>query len=339
MVDNNHKTLIIGDLHFVDKPAGLLASQKAAVIQLCKEHPECSKVIFLGDLMMHRNPSPTVLLALSETLEEVSKTKQVFILRGNHDSFTKADDGVTALSLFSKPNIKVITHTWIDHENGWVFIPHYEDEQKIKKSLDSAPKDYTIFGHFGYNGVLNSAGDADFSLSISDFKNPTILGHIHGETSNGLVSVIGTPYSTNFGEAGKDSFFGILDERGLVKIPTQKGPRHLVIDYENVEDNLDWLSDSNKDTFTLLRISINTIEEDQSQIAELCSKLSVGFIEVKYKPLLDDDEEFLSDGRTFSTVLDAELIDFYINSSNTNINKETLLSGLALLHEDQQNRN
>ena len=334
------KTLVIGDLHFEDKPVGLLAAQKKAVLQICRDNNNCSKVIFLGDLMMHRNPRPAVLLALKEVMDEVSRTKQVFILRGNHDSVNKSDDGVTALTLLESDMIKVITHTYIDNLNKWVFIPHYEDEQKIKKELTSAPEGYTVFGHFGYYGVLNSAGDADFSLSISDFKNPTILGHIHKEGRNGSVSVLGTPYSTNFGEAGKDCFYGVLDENRLDKLPSRWGPRHLVIDYDNVEDNLDWINDEGNGTyFTLLRININTIDEDQDRIADLCDKLKVGSIEVKYKPLLDDKEEFETDGREFTTALNDELIDYYINSSKTKINKEDLLSGLKLIHENQQDRN
>ena len=334
------QTLVIGDLHFDNKPANLLTAQKQAILDICKENPKCKKVIFLGDLMMHRNPRPSVLLALKALMDEVSKTKQVFILRGNHDSVSKADDGITSLSLFESPSVKVVTHTWVDHENKWVFIPHYEDEQKIKEELSSIPRGYTVFGHFGYYGVLNSAGDADFSLSLSDFKNPTILGHIHKEGRNGSVSVIGTPYSTNFGEAGKDCYYGLLDETGLDKVPCQKGPRHLVVDYDNIEDNLDWINDEGDNTyFTLLRININTIDEDQDRIADLCDKLKVGSIEVKYKPLLDEKEEFETDGRVFTTALNDELIDFYINSSKTKINKEELLSGLKLIHENQQDRN
>ena len=333
------KTLIIGDLHFDNKHIGLLDAQKKAVMQICKDNGDCSKVIFLGDLMMHRNPRPSVLLALKAVMDEVSKTKNIYILRGNHDSVSKADDGVTALSLLENDKIHVVTQTWIDHKNKWVFIPHYEDEQKIKDFLAAAPKDYTVFGHFGYYGVLNSAGDADFSLSLSDFKNPTILGHIHKEGRNGSVSVLGTPYTTNFGEAGKDCYYGVLDENGLDKIPTKGGPRHLVVDYDNVEDNLDWINDDGNSYFTLLRINISTINEDQDRIADLCDKLKVGSIEVKYKPLLDEKEEFETDGRVFTTALNDELIDFYINSSKTKINKEDLLSGLKLIHENQQDRN
>jgi len=334
------KTLVIGDLHFDNKFRGMLDAQREAVIKICDLHKECDKVIFLGDLMMHRNPRPEVLLALKKMIDTISKDREVFILRGNHDSVTKSDDGLTSLSLFENTKVKVITHTHIDHENKWMFIPHYEDEQKIKDDLACAPKGYTIFGHFGYNGVLNSAGDADFSLSISDFKNPTILGHIHTEGRNGNVTVLGTPYSTNFGEAGKDCYYGILDERGLGKLPSKYGPRHLVVDYDNVEDNLDWINKDSKPTdYTLLRININTINEDQDRIAELCDKIKVGSLEIKYKPLLDEKDEFETDGRVFTTALNDDLIEHYINSNKTKINKDELLSGLKLIHENQQDRN
>ena len=333
-------TLVIGDLHFDNKPVGMLDAQKAAIVKICRNH-EFDKVIFLGDLMMHRNPRPSVLLALKDMLDDIVHLGyEVFILRGNHDSVNKSDDGQTALSLFEGPRVRVITQTWHDHENKWTFIPHYEDEEKIKQDLNNTPEGYTVFGHFGYNGVLNSAGDADFSLSLSDFKNPTILGHIHKEGRNGNVTVLGTPYSTNFGEAGKDCFYGILDESGLDKIPSLWGPRHLVVEYDSVEDNLDWINqDNNPENYTLLRINISTIDEDQDRIADLCDKLDVGFVEVKYKPLLDEKDEFETDGRTFTTALNDELIDFYISSSNTKINKEELLSGLKLIHENQQDRN
>jgi metallophosphoesterase superfamily enzyme len=124
------QTLVIGDLHFDNKPMGMLDAQKEAIIKICKENPDCKKVIFLGDLMMHRSPRPSVLLALKEVIDEVSKDKAVYILRGNHDSVTKSDDGITSLSLFESPSVRVITQTWYDHKNKYAFIPHYEDETK-----------------------------------------------------------------------------------------------------------------------------------------------------------------------------------------------------------------
>jgi calcineurin-like phosphoesterase family protein len=332
------QALVIGDLHFEDKPRGLMKAQAAAVKQICVDRcGDSNQLIFLGDLMMHRNPRPTVLLALKELLDDiVNMGYEIHILRGNHDSVTKADDGVTALSLFESKNIHVYTQYHEDHKNEWVFIPHYEDEQRIKEYLASAPKGYTVFGHFGYYGVLNSAGDADFNLSISDFKNPTILGHIHKAGRNGNVSVLGTPYTTNFGEEGKDCFYGIVSKGNVEKIPSTRGPRHLVIDYDKVEENLDWL---NSGDFNLIRVNIGTLDEGMNKIAETIQSIDAPFVEVKYKPLLDDKEVFVPDDREVTSVMSDDLIDHYINSSNTKINKEDLLEGLKQIHENQQSRN
>ena len=335
-------TLVIGDLHFDDKPQGMMEAQKQAIINICKKNVGCNKVIFLGDLMMHRNPRPTVLIALKEMLDYISEQLRfdVYILRGNHDSVTKADDGVTALSLFQTSKIKVITQSYIDEENKWVFIPHYENETIIKEHLAHCPDGYTTFGHFGYNGVLNSAGDADFNLLLSDFKTRTILGHIHKQGQNNNVTVIGTPYTTSFHESGKDCYYGILTERGLELVLTDLGPKHIVMDYDRVEENLSILNDhAGPDKYVLLRININTIDHDQNQISQLCDKLKVPYVEIKYKPLIDDEEEFSTGNKVFLNVMDDEVIDHYISSSNTSINKEELLAGLKIIYENQQGRN
>lgn len=332
------RTLVIGDLHFEDKPRGMMQAQFNAVMQICKDRcGDCDKLVFLGDLMMHRSPKPTVLLALKELMTDISYLGyKIHILRGNHDSVTKADDGVTALSLLKDKNIRVYTEYHEDHKNKWVFIPHYEDEEKIKEYLSNVPEGYVVFGHFGYHGVLNSAGDADFELSLSDFKNPTILGHIHKAGRNGNISVLGTPYTTNFGEAGKDCFYGVLSDTRLEKVSCEYGPRHLVIDYDKVEDNLDWL---NSGDYNMIRVNVGTLDDGIKNIAELTQSIKAPVVEVKYKPLLDDKEVFVPDERSVSSVMSDDLIEHYINSSNTKINKEDLLDGLKLINENQQSRN
>ena len=335
------KTLVIGDLHFDNKPFGLLNAQTGTITSIyrdaVRDHGPIKDVIFLGDLMMHRKPYPRVLLALKEVMDTISKDSTITIIRGNHDSESKSDDGVTALSLFENSNVKVVTQTWYDEKTKRAYIPHYEDEERIRKDLAEVPRGYTVFGHFGYFGSLNSAGDNDFSLSLDDFRNPTILGHIHRYHRGEVVSLLGTPYSTNFAEYKKESFYGILQKGELETFPIEYGPRHLVIDYDVVEENLDWINDPNY--FTLLRINISTVDEDQNSIADLMDKLAVGYVEVKYVPLSDDKYEPAEVQSTNPIVeINDTLIEEYINTSNTNISKDALLTGLTLIHENQQSR-
>lgn len=336
------KSIIIGDLHYVDKPKGLMRAQTHAITQICADHPNITRVIFLGDVFMHRRPTPSVLLEVKKLFGLISNGlgKEIHVLRGNHDSMNKSDDGISALSLLQDANTHIHIHTHTDKKLKYRFIPHYEDQARIKADLASTPKGYTVFGHFGYSGVLNSAGDADFDLKLSDFKNPTILGHIHNAGSSKNVSVLGTPYTTNFGEANKDSYYGILEDGVLEKMPCLYGPRHIVMDYDKVEENLDWLNlKEHSSDFTLLRIRVNSLEESQVGLGTLLDKLDVGYVDIKYKPLLDDKEEYVPDVEISSASVTDEMIEHYINSSKTTISKEALLEGLKLIHENQQTTN
>jgi len=334
------RTLVIGDLHFDNKPYGLLNAQRGTTIDIYNDALKSGPiddVIFLGDLMMHRKPYPRVLLALKEVVDYISEKSNVFILRGNHDSETKADDGVTALSLFESKNVTIITHILVDDVSRRVYIPHYEDETRIKEALVTVPPGYTVFGHFGYYGSLNSAGDNDFFLTPADFSNFTILGHIHQYSRGENIALLGTPYTTNFAEYKKESFYGIIEDNRLEAFPIEFGPRHLVVDYDMVEENLDWINDGRY--FTLLRINIDTVNEDQNNITELINKLNTGYVEIKYKPLVDTSDEVVIDSINPVTDINDSLIEEYINSSTTTIGKDTLLSGLKLIHENQQDRN
>ena len=337
------KTLVIGDLHFDNKPFGLLEAQATAVKDIFKiaqsDHKDLDTVVFLGDLMMHRKPYPRVLLALKEVIDFISpQVNKVYILRGNHDSENKSDDGVTALSLLESNTVEVVTYL---HRNDFakqLFIPHYEDEEKIKELLADAPEDYMVFGHFGYRGSLNSAGDADFGINISEFSSPTILGHIHryGRTEN--VTLLGTPYTTNYTEHKKENYYAIVDFDHKIDIyPVDFGPRHLIMDQDLVEENLAWINDPNY--FTLLRINLSTLKEDREKIAELIDQLDVGYVEVKYKAVFDDRDE-QSDFDPINPVVEIseDIIERYINASPTQISKEKLLEGLQLIHENKQDR-
>ena len=334
------KTLVIGDLHFNDKPRGILDAQISFTKKLLEEgkRKRAERVIFLGDLMMHRKPSPSVLLGLKSIVDHAEMLfSSVVILRGNHDSETKADDGVTALFLFSSPKTRVVRHFELDTWAGHAYIPHYEDEERIKEALEGVPEGFTVFGHFGYNGALNSVGDLDFSIPFSAFTHPTILGHIHGYKQDGLVTIMGTPFSTSFQECGKECFYGILDESGLEVHHIDFGIRHLQMDYENVEENLYWLNDKNY--YTILRINMSSLGSDQGGVSELLSRLDVGFYEIKYKPLIDTTDEFEVDGdKEFILEIGDDLIEEYINASKSQIGKEELLEGLSIINENQRSR-
>jgi len=337
------KTLVIGDLHFDTKPVGLLQAQINAVKQIIWAYKDkVENIVFLGDLTMHRRPYPSVLLGLQEVLYEIPISINTYILRGNHDSENKNDDGKTALSLFKQNHINVITETRSSLDRKLWLIPHYEDEERIIKDLERAPKGAFVFGHFGYDGCLNSAGDSDFSLSVNSFSNPTILGHIHrfnfrrSEKGCELVT-LGTPYTTSFTESGKDNFVAIIDGDDISFEEVDFGPRHLVMNIEDVQRNLEFINDPRY--YTMLRVMLNSLETDQKTVKEFLEGVNVGYVETKYRRVYHEEYD-VGTFDTEDTVLEVtdDIIEEYIHSSSTEIPKQELLNGLKLIYENQKNR-
>jgi len=344
------RTLLLTDLHFNAKPKGLLEAQKKCVLDIFrKESP--NEVILMGDIFMHRKPIPRELLAFKDVILEMGGSSHVYLLRGNHDSETKADDGVTSLSLFEEAGVEVITHTWIDEVSKRVFIPHYEDEEIIKKALEEVPIGYTVFGHFGYGGSLNSAGDADFSIPFSSFNNITFLGHVHRHNKRGKVTIVGTPYTTDYHEAGKTNYYAILDDGGprtktnvgwissegetyIVEFkPIEHGPRHLMFDLSNLQFSKDFINDSKY--FNLVRVYLDELSDTQKDLQEFIEDLDIGYLDVKYRPVFDEKEE-LSNYSPSETLfsIDDSTINSYVEDTNSTLTKETLLEGLKLLRDE-----
>jgi len=335
------QTLLITDLHLNSRIPDLLDVQVECVLKIFyDEMPD--EVIIMGDVFMYRKPTPSELIGFKKIITCMKSSAKVAVIRGNHDSETKADDGRTALLLYEDDNVNIVTHTYVDYKRKRVFIPHYENEETIIKDLEMVPTGYTVFGHFGYDGCLNSAGDADFGISLSNFSNRTFLGHIHGfcERQGGLpdshstVTCLGTPYTTNYGEAFKENFYALLsgtrwDNHCLAikyKQPTT-GPRHLVYSAKEVENNLDIINDPNY--FTFLRIMV---QADHYSIPY--DKLKVAYVDIKYAPVFNEEDisSYSADRDLFS--INDVIISDYIKEANSTIATDKLMEGYRLLQDE-----
>jgi|TARA_R110002020_G_scaffold146881_6_gene321867 DNA repair exonuclease SbcCD nuclease subunit len=343
------RTLILGDIHVSNKDSKLREAQENCIRKIYDD-VKPDEVIQLGDFLDFRKPSPEALLSAKRMIDHWSVNSDVYILRGNHCASTKADDGVTAMSLFDKPTtqeilpysrnrrhkVKVITHTWFDHRTKRAFIPHYENEERIKEKLASVPTGYTVFGHFGYFGCLNSVGDHDFDININSFSNTTFLGHIHRHNQrkvkvNGTeeqVIILGTPYTTNFGESGNEHYYALMEDGEISIHKIDHGPRHLLLKNSEVPTNIDVINDANY--HTLLRVVLDA-GETQADL-DLVKAHSVN---IKYSPAFN--EEVISNYKPNRDLfrLNDVVIEDYINSANALIEKDKLMEGYNLLkYED-----
>ena len=342
------KTLLLSDLHLRNNVPVYLKSQIDALTNIVvTERPD--EIIIMGDVFMHRRPSPTVLIEFRNFLETcktwIPDWGSIHILRGNHDSETKADDGITALSLYEEKD-KIYVHKHLAGLNPKfkcsgitgqpIFIPHYEDQELLDKILGSLPNDSIIFGHFGYSGCLNSLGDRDFNVSLDSFNNRTYLGHIHKYSSDGVVTVLGTHYTTNFGEAGKENYYGVFEEGKFKLKLSNKGPKHIIAYYTD-EYFIETL-DIPEDNFVLLRIFIDPITQkiNSSKLKmDIMNKWpNIHSIDINYKSALEDFEDYKCEDEIspiFS--VDESLIRKYVDDNSANIPNEDLMAGYYLLAE------
>tara|TARA_R110000824_G_scaffold387415_1_gene582705 strand:- start:1438 stop:2433 length:996 start_codon:yes stop_codon:yes gene_type:complete len=329
---------MITDLHFGEVIPGYVDAQVNCLKNIY-DSDNFDHVLILGDVFIRRSPKPLVLLKTQELLKYFSKKSDVTIIRGNHDSETKADDGVTALSLFKTNSIRVFEHVGADNEMGWFFIPHYEDEAFIKKSLVSCPKHYMVFGHFGYNDYITHSGKYGGIINYNDFNNRTFLGHLHGNITKNGVTVLGTQYTTAYRESDKINWYGILEGEPHNWTYTQKkvegfgGPRHLTYSIEDVYPNLEKINDPSY--FTLLRVWIDSLSGDNtvSLQDDLLKYCNVEHINIQYNPVFTDDEisNFTPSGEVFS--ISDEMIDKYLEQTTTTLSKQDLLEGLRILKD------
>jgi predicted phosphodiesterase len=343
------RTLVLGDIHISNKDANLREAQEKCIKKIYDD-VKPDEVIQLGDFLDFRKPSPEAMLSAKRMVDHWRVSSDVYIIRGNHCASTKADDGVTAMTLLERNTtqeilphsrnrthkVKIITHTWYDHRTKRAFIPHYENEERIKQDLASVPKDYTVFGHFGYFGCLNSVGDHDFNININSFRNTTILGHIHRQNKRSFtvdgeekqVLILGTPYTTNFGEAGKDNYYSVIEKGEITLHKINHGPRHLLVRNCEVQERTKEINDPNYHTF--LRIILEP-GETQTHLEKITAKST----DIKYSAAFNEEE--VSDFRPSRELFRVNdvVIEDYINSANSSIKKDRLLEGYNLLkYED-----
>lgn len=343
--------MVIGDTHFNNSYPGYLESQiESCYKMVSKAKPKY--IVFLGDIYHHRKPSPEVIVGVNglfNRLALVPGLTKIYILRGNHDSANRSDDGLTVLSTLQGPSRKVdlVDQTKFDHDLNFLLIPHYEDEKIIRESLDFAEDENTIvFGHFGFEGCMNSTGFFDFDLQKEDFKNRTILGHIHAYSKHGDITVLGTPWSTNFGECDQIHYTGMLEraEDGswgdLELQQVEHSPRHYVVQEDSLEPMGDDIADPR--FFTILRIVVsNFTEQNYAELKAVCKeKYNAKHVDIKFQPILDKKLSNRLSGYNPNTPvasIDDDIVNKYIEEQSTTIPMEELRDGLDIIkrYEDQ----
>lgn len=330
-----HRIVILTDLHLrADYLPGYLERQVETLTRLVNKKPPDS-VVINGDVFHRRNPKGAELLAFRQLLEGLH-TKNIYINRGNHDTIAKDGSTETTLSLFSDI-ATVITETQTIRIGGedFDFIPHYEDEEIIIDHLGRTNNH--VFGHFGFDGcAANGSFLYDSHIKKSHLKGKerrfVFLGHIHKpKIYDKCIYVLGTQYSTSFGEANAQKYIHevIIRDKAVevVRKPIKHGIRHVTTTLNYLE------KDSKKYDFnsfyTILRIKMDTLDEgsEKELIDALLQEHKVKHLEIVFDDVLPKYEASHVDYDSILTIND-KIVEEYIDNSNTIFSKPDLMKAL-----------
>lgn len=292
---HDYKWVHLTDIHLQNKKyPGYLEYQVKCLSRVLEEEKPVGLLI-TGDIFERRSPDPLELLAFQDFLEYAHDiVDEIILLRGNHDSRTKSDDGITSLSLF-KPYAEVITDIQNDGSIWW--IPHYENEQIIKDVLANIPENDTLFGHFGYNGCIDTAGNSHFTITLDDLRCRSYLGHIHKHRREKNVVILGDPYQINFGEAFDDKYYGVFSFRGNLdyKIkPMTHGIRHWRFSPSELVENKDLVN--NPDFYSILQLNLSKLAQvDVNLLKEkILEEYNIKDLSIHFHPTIDNKKNVSS---------------------------------------------
>ena len=146
-----------------------------------------------------------------------------------------------------------------------------------------------------------------------------------------MLTVLGTPYTTNFTEAGKDNYYAILDGEDVeFKSPTS-GPKHIVID----RDSFDEKELLESGYFKIVRVCVGNLLDNENHLIarEFLDKYPIDCLEIRYIPPVDEGGENFYDPKTQLFNLSRDMLSDYVDNSTVNIEKDYLLSGLNLIDD------
>lgn len=223
------KCLLVGDTHL-----GLYKSSDLyhnITINLFKEivdtcvRRDIKRIIHLGDFFDNRRHINVKTLYTAFQIAELLKNFEVFIIIGNHDTFYRDKIFPTSLSVFEEhPNIKVIDK--VTEVDDVVMVPW-------GINITDVPDADILFGHFEINGFPVVKGmdffKAEIGINHFDRFRKVYSGHFHIPSHRNNITYLGAPFQSNFGDAGSDRGYYILEDDTLEFIKYKSAPEFIII--------------------------------------------------------------------------------------------------------------
>lgn len=172
-------------------------------------------IIISGDLFHYRDEIAVNTIHIVNELLKLWKKFNIIILAGNHDSFYKDRVDVNSLSILNGwSNITVIDKPTIMRcfNRDIMFCPWGTSDKELQ-SCD------IMFGHFEITSFkmnhFKTCTEGISSKQLLKYCDQVITGHFHHrderEYDEGNILYLGNPFQMDFGDAGTDKGYYILD--------------------------------------------------------------------------------------------------------------------------------
>ena len=172
-------------------------------------------IIFCGDWHHNRSEISVSTLQVSADILDILCDFNIIAITGNHDIYYKHRTDVNSLSIFKKrQNVTILdTFDTIEAFDRTITLCPWNTK------VSDIPKSDVIFGHFEIETFkMNSYKVCEEGLKVKDLLKKSSLvisGHFHTrhekKFGKGTVLYVGNPFQMDFGDAGNDKGYYVLD--------------------------------------------------------------------------------------------------------------------------------
>jgi DNA repair exonuclease SbcCD nuclease subunit len=239
---------IIGDLHFKESLGYAeyikdhrVGEKKKILDFIVEEFSDCDSVVFMGDQLNSRNNTSEVIREFVSFVERF-EGKEIFIIKGNHESSPHGRSAIDFMKEINKPNWHIFTEmsdvVKLPDGAKAVFLPYYTkaelevktNEGAAKKIVEKLPKGDVLFAHHAISNTFSGEIGTDFfdepvlpKEKLESKYSLVVAGHIHSPQCDNKTIITGSIFNNEMGETEKyiwkvDAKMGIKQ----IKLPGRK---------------------------------------------------------------------------------------------------------------------
>ena len=256
----------------------------------CKRQ-HINDIIFCGDWHHNRSEISVNTLQVSADILDILSEFNLIIITGNHDLYYKHRTDVNSISIFK--NRKNVT-----------ILEEYDVIEAFDRTLSFCPwnthtKDIQdsdiIFGHFEIESFrMTEYKVCEEGTKIKDLLSKASLvisGHFHTRHEkrfgSGTILYVGNPFQMDFGDAGNQKGYHILDLDTLEYsfTPNNISPNYRKVNLSELVDEgniTNYIKDVITNNFIKLKVDMNISQQDMDILHSVLTKLKPESLTIDY---------------------------------------------------------